>query len=175
MYYITIGSIQCGWIVISCQVDWCEARPSWRIAWTNYHLRWRHKCCYNSPTFKQMWLDRRIPLWIGKMLSRKVKGVAISRSGIESWEFTKMQLEKWHTSLAHLAHPQYELTPCSSVKSPNSLGANLTSLTSQLPSSSSSIRSWGHQNWSVLIHALKHASNQSRELLAWTWVPWSTM
>ncbi len=76
------------WIVIPCQVDLCEARPSWRIAWLNYHLQWRRKCCYNSPTFKQMWLHRRIPLWIEKMLSRKVKGVALSRSGIESWEFT---------------------------------------------------------------------------------------
>lgn len=30
--YIIVGSIQCGWIVTSCQVDLCEARPSWRIA-----------------------------------------------------------------------------------------------------------------------------------------------
>ena len=79
--YIIVGSIQCGWIVTSCQVDLCEARPSWRIAWLNYHLRWRDKCCYNSPTFKKIWLQRRIPLWIGKMLSRKVKGRNISKWG----------------------------------------------------------------------------------------------
>lgn len=77
--YIVVGSIQCGWIVTSCQVDLCEARPSWRIAWLNYHLRRRDKCCYNSPAFKRIWLHRRIPLWIGKMLSRKVKGRHISK------------------------------------------------------------------------------------------------